>query len=365
MKFGPIPVAQATGAILAHSVDLGGKRLRKGVTLEAAHIAALRAAGHDTVIVARLDASDVHENDAASALAAALVPDPAAAGLRLTAPFTGRVNILATGPGVALLDHAALTALNTVDPMITLATVPPFHQMGPGGMVATVKIIAYGVARADLDRACTLGAGAIRLAPPVLRRATLIVTEIAGGLGSTEEQAPDVGPDKGRAAIEARLRALSMTLARVVTVPHRTPDLAAAIATAIAAADSDMVLILTGSATSDPDDVGPAALRLAGGHVTRFGMPVDPGNLLFFGALQGRPVIGLPGCARSPALNGADWVLSRIACGLELRAQDIAAMGIGGLLKEIPGRPMPRAGRAPASGADSAATAAPDPHEPR
>lgn len=341
MKFGPVPLAQATGAILAHSVDLGGKRLRKGVTLDAGHVAALAAAGHERVIVARLDPGDVHEDAAAAALAAALVPDPDAAGLRLTAPFTGRVNLIAEGPGVALLDVPALTALNAVDPMITLATVPPFHQMAPGGMVATVKIISYGVAGADLEQACALargaGGGTIRLARPLLRGATLIVTEIGGGLDSTEA----TGPDKGRAAIAARLTALGMALDRVVSVPHRTADLAQA----IAAADSDMVLILTGSATSDIDDVGPSALRQAGGQVDRFGMPVDPGNLLFLGRLGGRPVLGLPGCARSPALNGADWVMSRLACGLAVSAQDIAGMGIGGLLKEIPSRPMPRAGR--------------------
>ena len=208
-------------------------------------------------------------------------------------------------------------------------------------MVATVKIISYGVARDHLDLACALAtgvdAGAIRLARPVLRTATLIMTEIAGGHDSTEAQAPD----KGRAAIAARLTPLDMVLDGVVTVPHREGELAAA----IAAVRSDLVLILTGSATSDSADVGPAALRLAGGRVERFGMPVDPGNLLFLGRLGTRPVIGLPGCARSPALNGADWVLSRIACGLDVSGQDIAAMGIGGLLKEIPTRPMPRAGR--------------------
>ena len=115
-------------------------------------------------------------------------------------------------------------------------------------------------------------------------------------------------------------------------------------AQALSGIESDLVLILTGSATSDQQDVAPEALREAGGTVTRFGMPVDPGNLLFLGQLRERPVIGLPGCARSPALNGADWVLSRVACGLEVSDDDIAAMGVGGLLKEIPSRPQPRRG---------------------
>jgi molybdenum cofactor cytidylyltransferase len=106
-----------------------------------------------------------------------------------------------------------------------------------------------------------------------------------------------------------------------------------------------MVLILTGSATSDLHDTAPQALRLAGGTVLRFGMPVDPGNLLFLGRLATRPVVGLPGCARSPALNGADWVLERLACGLEVGDAQIAAMGVGGLLKEIPIRPHLREGR--------------------
>ena len=143
---------------------------------------------------------------------------------------------------------------------------------------------------------------------------------------------------KGQKAVEARLRALGMRLAGVLTVAHDS----AAIADALGRVDGAMALILTGSATSDLDDTAPQAVRQAGGTVARFGMPVDPGNLLFHGRIGARPVIGLPGCARSPALNGADWVLERLACGLEVTDDDIAAMGVGGLLKEIPLRPQLR-----------------------
>ncbi|WP_137700234.1 molybdopterin-binding protein [Marimonas lutisalis] len=329
MKFGPVAINAAEGAILAHSVSLGKKRLRKGQVLEENHISALRKAGHKQVIVAQLDADDLHEDQAALTVAKALIAGNGA-GLRLTRAFTGRVNVMAEGPGVVVLDEDRLRDLNRVNPMITVATVPPYQQMAEGGMVATVKIISYGVPGADVGKAVAHGRGALRLARPVIDSASLIVTEIEGGPG-----------EKGRDAIEARLNALGVELAHVQHVPHET----GALADALGQVQDALTLILTGSATSDPADVGPEAVRRAGGKIKRFGMPVDPGNLLFLGRLNKRPVIGLPGCARSPALNGADWVLSRVVCGVEVGNKDIAAMGVGGLLKEIPTRPMPRSGK--------------------
>ncbi|WP_170450145.1 molybdopterin-binding protein [Ruegeria arenilitoris] len=331
MKFGSVPVADAKGAILAHSVLAGTKKLRKGLTLDDTHVALLTEAGVSEVVVARLEPGDCHEDEAARQLAAALTPDPKGANLRVTEPFTGRVNLIADQAGVAALDVEALLAFNQVNPMITVATVPQHQQMGAGGMVATIKVISYAVPLADVQRAAELARGAIRLATPIFGSAGLVVTDIPGGPPN----------DKGIAAMRGRVEALGLSLDDVQIVPHAVD----ALAQALTRMNTDIVMILTGSATSDVEDVAPQAVRRAGGQVDRFGMPVDPGNLLFLGVLGKRPVIGLPGCARSPALNGADWVLSRVACGIPTTGADIAAMGVGGLLKEIPTRPQPRAKR--------------------
>ena len=328
MIFGPVAAGDAVGAILAHSMMAASGRVQKGTLLDAGHVADLVAGGHDTLVVARLEAGDVEENAAATALAQALVPDSTAQGLRVAPAGAGRVNLYAMGPGVACIDVAAVTELNAINPMITLATVAPFHRVAAGTMVATIKIIAYAVRDGDLAQACKVAQGALRVAPPCFDSATLIETRTG----------PDMPAIKGREAMAARLDRLGMTLSERVCVAHKVD----ALAHAITQAPGAVILILTASATSDVHDVAPEGLRAAGGTVTAFGMPVDPGNLLFFGTFQDRPVIGLPGCARSPALNGADWVLEQLVCDITLGQADISAMGVGGLLKEIPTRPRPR-----------------------
>lgn len=336
MKFGPVPVADAAGAVLAHSMEAAktpygtskSYRLAKGTLLNAQHLSDLAQHGHTHVTVARLEHGDVEENQAAQQLANALVCAPDQQGIRIAQPGAGRVNLYAQHAGVAVVESARINALNAIDPMITIATVPPFHRVDAGGMIATIKIISYSVPRDALDRAMENASHAIRIAPPAFRSATLIETQ-------TGTDAPS---QKGRDALRGRLDRFDVALSERVIVPHKTE----AIANALRDAPGEFVFILTASATSDTHDVGPQALRNAGGYVEAFGMPVDPGNLLFFGTLADKPVIGLPGCARSPALNGADWVMERLICAVPLTQADIASMGVGGLLKEIPTRPQPR-----------------------
>lgn len=194
-------------------------------------------------------------------------------------------------------------------------------------MLATIKVISYAVPNQTLTKACDVIAQdpfSMRVRPAELTTATLIETHHAGGRAQP----------KGRRVLDERLDRLGCSLLEVLDVPHET----AAIASAISDAQGQVVFILTASATSDAFDTAPNAVRFAGGDVIHFGMPVDPGNLLFIGELLQTPIIGLPGCARSLALNGADHVLERVLCGLPVGSDEISAMGVGGLLKDIPER---------------------------
>lgn len=335
MRFGSVPVAEAEGAVLAHSIAAGGLRLKKGRRLGAADLAALEAAGVGAVTVARLDPGDVGEDAAAEAIATALVPERG--GLSVSAPYTGRVNLFATVPGVLRVDDTAVNGLNSLDPAITLATLPAFARVAARQMVATVKIIPYAVAGESVRlavRRLVQSAGVLQLHPFREQRVSLILTRTPGMKESLLA--------KGAESVGARLAALAQVSDPPVIVAHET----GAVAEAVAAAAGDLVLVLGASATSDEADVCPAGVVAAGGELLRFGLPVDPGNLLFLARHRGRPVVGMPGCARSPALNGADWVLERLAAGIEVTAAGLSGMGVGGLLKEIPARPQPRAGRA-------------------
>ena len=144
MNFGAVPVADAIGAILAHSVRLEGRRLRKGLVLTAQDVAALARDGHSEVTVARLAPQDCAEDEAAQRLAMALVPDPEAAGIRLSAPFTGRVNIFAQGPCVARFDTGRLLALNGADWVLSrlacglAVTSADIASMGVGGLLKEI-----------------------------------------------------------------------------------------------------------------------------------------------------------------------------------------------------------------------------------
>ncbi len=324
MKFGQTPVTLAAGHVLAHAVSTTGQRLQKGTLLSAADCQSLAAAGISTLWTAQLDDTDIGENEAARLIADAVSNN----GVRAGNASTGRCNLYATHDGIVILNAAAAHNLNGQDEAITLATVAPFARVRAGQMVATLKIIPFAVhmnsVSAAIDAAREI---ALQVMPFAAKSAHLILTRVDGMKSSLF--------DKAEAITRARLAAVHALLANVDIVDHDHARVSAAIKTS----QADITLILGGSAISDRADIIPAAIDSADGRILRLGMPVDPGNLLCLAEhADGRPILGLPGCARSPKLNGLDWVLDRIAANIPVSAEDIAAMGVGGLLDDLPDR---------------------------
>lgn len=331
MKFGPIPVAEAEGAVAAHTVRAGDVIVKKGATLGAETVARLQEAGLTELVAVRLEPGDIDENEAATRLASAL----AGRGVVTEAAFTGRVNLFAAASGVLAIDRGAIDRLNQVDEAITLATLPALKAVVAGEMVATVKIIPYGLPAALVEQALA-GLDATRpiAVQPYRPLKIAVISTLLPGLK------PSV-VDKTLRVMGERLAPAGAMIAADIRVPHQEGPLAEAIVAQ--AADADLVIIFGASAITDRRDVIPQALLTAGGRIEHLGMPVDPGNLLLVGEIGGKPVVGAPGCARSPKENGFDWVLQRLLAGIPVKKPDIQAMGVGGLLMEIVSRPQPRA----------------------
>jgi len=339
VKFGTIETEKAEGAILAHATVAGEKRLRKAHRLTARDVEDLLRAGVREVTAAVLEPGDLDEDAAAARIAAVLLSDH----VEGRPPSTGRVNLHSTEAGIFLVDRGIVDAINRIDPAITVATLEPYAAVEAGRMVATVKIIPFAVRESLVKRVeATASEGLAFSVRPFVPRSVGLVQTVLPGIKTSVL-------DKTARITEARLARSVSRITRELRPAHETEGVARAIADQ--ARSNDMVLVFGASAVCDEDDVVPGAIRHAGGEVSRVGMPVDPGNLLVMGSLDGKPVIGVPGCARSPKLNGFDWVMDRLIAGIDVSPEDIGSMGVGGLLMEIPTRPQPReapAARAPA-----------------
>jgi molybdenum cofactor cytidylyltransferase len=330
MKFGPASPADAIGGVTVHTLRQGSLVLKKGTTIGPAEVESLTKAGVNDVVVVRLEPGDVSEDAAAASIAQAVAGE----GIDVDRAFTGRANLFAAHAGVLVIDRAAVDRINSVDEAITFATLAAFKPVVEGEMVATVKLIPFGVEARLRDAAVTATAGAaLRVAPYQIKRVGVVSTILPG-------LAPKVIEKTLRVTTE-RLAPAGASIIAERRVPHDEAALSAAIKDLLTLR-AELVIVFGASAIADRRDVIPAAITGIGGAIEHFGMPVDPGNLLLIGRAGDVPVLGAPGCARSPVENGFDWVLMRLLAGLKVTRAELMGMGVGGLLMEIVTRPQPR-----------------------
>lgn len=336
MKFGPIPIDQSPGKILGHNIaGPNGRRLfRKGHTLTPADLPALHRTGRSVVYVAQLEAGDVDEDSAARRIADAVMGPH----LYTSRAATGRVNLRTDALGVLRVDAARLHQLNS-QLGITLATLPHHTAVPQGKMVGTVKIIPYAVpetAVATIEQ-LTQSGPLIWLDPLPARRVAVI---LSGSPSAAERVQRSFDPP-----LRNRLELLGSRLESITYLPLddvHDEDAMAATLQQQAAAGADLIILAGETAIMDHRDIAPRAVAQAGGELTCFGAPVDPGNLLMLAYLGNLPILGAPGCVRSPKRNIVDEVLPRLLVGDRLTQADIIGLGHGGLLEDVPERPYPR-----------------------
>jgi molybdopterin biosynthesis enzyme len=326
MRIEALAVPEALGMILMHNVadDGGTKALKKGTRLTEEHLAQLAEMGRATVDVAILEEGDVHEDEAAMSLAAALKTEH----LTLSRPAGGRVNLRAQVDGLLEVDADRLLELNMI-PGVAVGTRRQHTVVGPTqetDNIATVKIIPFAVGHRLLDHALELAQrhpGIIELRPfqPGRRVAMLLVGE------------PSVHDKLGETflpATQARVERLAGQLVATAAVVQEEEAIGRASARLLEAAD---LLIIAGQTSiMDEDDTTLRALRAIGAEGTLSGAPVEPGNLLALAYFPGKAVICAPGSAQSLKRNVMDLVLPRLLLGDRLERRDIAALGLGGFL---------------------------------
>jgi molybdenum cofactor cytidylyltransferase len=319
-------VSGALGTILMHNVaDAEGKRtLKKGIRLTEEHLTQLAEMGRATVDVAVLEADDVHEDDAAVALAGAMQTEE----MSFSRPTGGRVNLRCKVDGLLEVDAGRLLEVNML-PGFALATRRQHTVVGPNqetDNIATLKIVPYAVSHRDLDRAIELanarpGIVDVRPFQPGRRVAMLFVAEPAAHDRTRDEYLPPT---------RTRLERLGAELVATESVTLDEPAIAQAAARLAGVAD---LLIIAGqTSVIHEDDTTLRALRQAGAETTLSGAPVEPGNLLALAYFPGTPALCAPGCAKGLKRNVVDLVLPRLLLGDRLERRDVAALGLGGFL---------------------------------
>jgi molybdopterin biosynthesis enzyme len=260
-------------------------------------------------------------------------------GLQLTGPSKGRVNVLATDTGVLRVDARRLARLNGCSG-ITLATLFSETAVQNRKIVATVKVLPFAVPEATVLAAEEIAADSgpiIRFDVLPARQVTLL---LSGSPSARERILKGFDPP-----LRARLEALKATITAVDFVPLEDTQgelyLAQRLQEQIAAG-TDLIILAGETAIMDAQDIAPRAVERAGGEVCCYGAPVDPGNLLLLAYLNGVPVLGAPGCVRSPKRNIVDMVLPRLLVGDHLTGEEIFSWGHGGLLEDVRERPYPR-----------------------
>ncbi|MHB1981244.1 MAG: molybdopterin-binding protein [Sulfobacillus sp.] len=319
-----VPLSEAVGLALGHDLtqvvpgQFKGVRFGRGHIIEEADLPVLRAMGKEHLFVWELEAGFVHEQEAASRTAAGLAGD----GLIAEGPEEGKVTLRAAYDGLLQVDADAVRALNGRGQLLVV-TRPDRMGVHRGDRVAAVKCVPLAVPEAAVQSALSHG--------PVLRVQAFDRLRVALLTTGQEVYSGRVA-DAFRPRVESKLQPFGAHIVRHAILPDDRSMIAAAIAQAAADPEVDLILV-TGGMSVDPDDRTPGAIQDSGAELVCHGTPVLPGSMAIVARHGQKPVLGLPACVIADPVTVFDLLLPRVLAGEIPTADQVAALGVGGLLE--------------------------------
>ena len=328
MQFGSIKLEKSEGSILAHSIKLENLNISKGTLLTENHIMDLRSKGVQSVVVARLENGDIEENKSAIIVSKAFSHN----SLIFSKANTGRINIFSKHDGLLIYSVSSLISFNLIDEGIALALLTQNSFVKKKQLIGTLKVIPYSLPKKTILKFRRFE-NLIIIKAVKEKKFSLIQTSHKNMKESLYK--------KTSIETKKRVENLSCFLLDDTICEHNEKELTSKISSIIKK-DIDILLISCASAVSDRNDILPKSIMNLGGNIIHFGLPVDPGNLLILASLNNKLIVGMPGCARSPSLNGLDLILRMLVTDIKIDKKIIASLGVGGLLKDTRLRPFPR-----------------------
>jgi hypothetical protein len=320
------PPTELVGAVLARDIVVGTSRWPKGRRLSAADLNAWAAdpspdIGPVTVIV--LDDGDLHEDDAAIRLAAAV----AGAGLTVRGPSQSRVDLVAADDGVLHVRAVALERLNRLDPLEVFTRLDG-SIVAAGDVVASVKVAPHVVAGSVVDAGARIaGDGArplVRVAPFRPLRVAVVVKE---SLRAADRS-------RFEASVRAKVESLGSEIVAIDYVADEDDAVRDALATRARAGGRAraQVILTAGGRSTDPSDPFFAAIEALGGRIVRHGVPAHPGSMLWLARIGRTAILGLPTCGAYSKATAADLLLPRLLTGEPPTRRTVSHLGHGGVL---------------------------------
>ena len=326
MALKTVPVTEAAGMVLPHDMteiipgEKKGPTFKKGHVIKDSDIPHLQRMGKNHIYVLELSGDELHEDEAALAMAQAI----AGPGIEYDSrPSEGKVGFRAEAEGLLRVDRRRLLALNLLGEVM-LATWHDNTVVRKGDLVAAGRAIPLVVPRQVVDEAVSIASnagGLIRVLPWKIRRGAVLVT----GQEVFEGRIKDAfGPIMKEKLKDHGVDVLSYSL---------VPDDAGMILEEIkkVLGMGTELILCTGGMSVDPDDVTRKAIEKAGATDIVYGSPVLPGAMFLVSRIGDVPVLGIPACAMYFRTTVLDLVLPRVLAGERIDRGKIAALGHGGL----------------------------------